>query len=1061
MDKQPRLIEDKRSKMGTALSMDLRIFLSSTFEDLEGVRQEVLKLLSVLPAELIRMEAFGSDESKPVSYCLENVRRSNLFVGIYAERYGTVDPGTGMSLTELEYREAAKQLRNGALLGLLVYMLDPKASWPVEQVDRDPARVAALKELKQTLRANHVVTMFRDPNGLAIDVLRDTLRKIGVGTGVALRPRTTPSALPLRAGVPGMEHYTERDAGLFRGRETEISSLCDLVGSHPLSLLIGDSGIGKTSLVQAGLFPNLRKRGWSVGWCRPLDNPDRSIPSALWHQFMEGSSPNATIRATLQLVATAYEGRPVLAVIDQFEDIIPGLSGPHSRGLLDALVDAHNAPTSNLHVVVCYRGDAEPRVGAVWQQISSSSTGLPRYYLGPLTESGAANALATMLHAEFQSCEVSQLHALTERIVSDVATESQSSLGISLYTPFLQMVTEGLIKSSQHASTIPSVEAYLKIGGAKHLIGRYLSDQLSRLGSRAAECRSVLISLSGTQRRQRKSTAEIAVQTGINPDLLDSCLLDLQNLRLIHVVESHWEIVHDFLNSLINQELVAPDEREGKVLRDVLSAKSSAYESTGELLTFREHLGIYYHRNRIHCSCAELETLFTSYLHGNGPIEYFLQGIDPELPEAWARRSIEDPDIEVARNACRFLTSKGRKLPFAALARLFSQYRLQTEMADYIRRFATKEDVPTLLKLRAKRAPFLSGAAGSALEEWADAESKEITQKLLRRGDLDLLCALFIRSSDPARVGNYRQELASRAVLSRVRAACRLAMCGNERDKVALMAKAASPEIRESERYAYAFALSSQTGLSERGRNVSAMLGMGPAVLPGVLEGLRRGSNPVSAKRLLELFDISPSAVAEAVAGNAKPGDAERLRKFLKRRSLVPEARDVIIGLLRVGCPSDVRLVLERIGSADYKVAMWSVPLLSEAMCRRADASIKPWLLGFIESPEFWEYIHERPKNRIPVECRENFYLFKRLSGVVLASLCDKSDWQILRRLARHQYWAVQVAAAERISAFVTSSEFDEILADAREDAGGTAESNPGTVFVLTMLDRKLYARQC
>jgi len=213
--------------------MDLRIFLSSTREDLKDVRERVLKLLSVIPADLISMESFGSDETKPISYCLQKVRESNLFVGIYAERYGRIDPATSMSITELEYREALKKLKNNTLTGLLVYMLDRKASWPVAQIDRDPAQFAALEKLKQELKTNHVVKLFEDPDTLPLDILRDILRKIGVGTGRAFRPKNVLPAATARVGALGMEHYTERDAALFRGREAEVSSVSDLADRHP------------------------------------------------------------------------------------------------------------------------------------------------------------------------------------------------------------------------------------------------------------------------------------------------------------------------------------------------------------------------------------------------------------------------------------------------------------------------------------------------------------------------------------------------------------------------------------------------------------------------------------------------------------------------------------------------------------------------------------------------------------------------------------------------------------------------------------------------------------
>ncbi len=58
---------------------------------------------------------------------------------------------------------------------------------------------------------------------------------------------------------PGLESYDEAAAPWFHGRESEAAALMRLVAREPLSVLYGRSGLGKTSLIQAGLFPLLRQ----------------------------------------------------------------------------------------------------------------------------------------------------------------------------------------------------------------------------------------------------------------------------------------------------------------------------------------------------------------------------------------------------------------------------------------------------------------------------------------------------------------------------------------------------------------------------------------------------------------------------------------------------------------------------------------------------------------------------------------------------------------------------------------------------------------------------------
>ena len=54
----------------------LRFFLSSTSIDLEPIRKEIIRFLQVLPADLLAMEFFGSDEARPKEYCLDQVGRT-------------------------------------------------------------------------------------------------------------------------------------------------------------------------------------------------------------------------------------------------------------------------------------------------------------------------------------------------------------------------------------------------------------------------------------------------------------------------------------------------------------------------------------------------------------------------------------------------------------------------------------------------------------------------------------------------------------------------------------------------------------------------------------------------------------------------------------------------------------------------------------------------------------------------------------------------------------------------------------------------------------------------
>jgi WD40 repeat protein len=59
---------------------------------------------------------------------------------------------------------------------------------------------------------------------------------------------------------PGLAAFRERDRDFFYGREPAVQVLLDLVSRERVSVLYGASGLGKTSLIQAGLFPRARAK---------------------------------------------------------------------------------------------------------------------------------------------------------------------------------------------------------------------------------------------------------------------------------------------------------------------------------------------------------------------------------------------------------------------------------------------------------------------------------------------------------------------------------------------------------------------------------------------------------------------------------------------------------------------------------------------------------------------------------------------------------------------------------------------------------------------------------
>jgi hypothetical protein len=86
-----------------------KIFLSSTSKDLVAFRQAVGEAVIQREMHPIMMERFPAVSRDALDVCKQKVEEADLFIGIYADRYGYCPRNGNQSITEMEYDWAEKR----------------------------------------------------------------------------------------------------------------------------------------------------------------------------------------------------------------------------------------------------------------------------------------------------------------------------------------------------------------------------------------------------------------------------------------------------------------------------------------------------------------------------------------------------------------------------------------------------------------------------------------------------------------------------------------------------------------------------------------------------------------------------------------------------------------------------------------------------------------------------------------------------------------------------------------------------------------------------------------
>jgi len=318
----------------------LRVFVSSTLGELTAEREAARSAIEQLRLAPVMFEA-GARPHPAQEVYRAYLDQSDVFVGIYWQRYGWVGPDMTISGLEDEFRRSQGLPR-------LLYVKRPSP-------DLEPGLRRMLGQMRSEGRVAYKA--FADAaqlHDLLLDDLATLLAERFGGTGER----------------EGSGYSVPAPATRLVGRDHDVHALTRLARSerHRLVVLTGTGGIGKTRLALAVLE---RTRGhWRDGVAfvdlSPVSDA-RAVPefmaSALGFVGQGTETPAETLTRRLA-------GRHMLLVIDNFEQVLD--AAPVVAQLLERSPGLHVLVTSR--VVLRLRGEQEWRVEPL--RLSPDGSGL-------------------------------------------------------------------------------------------------------------------------------------------------------------------------------------------------------------------------------------------------------------------------------------------------------------------------------------------------------------------------------------------------------------------------------------------------------------------------------------------------------------------------------------------------------------------------------------------------------------------------------------------------------------------------------------------------------------
>lgn len=358
-----------------------KVIISSTMQNLPEHRKEVMDGCLRQGMFPQMMEHLAANDADAITASLRMVDDADLYVGIFAHRYGYVPEGYDISITEMEYNRAVERR-----IPRLIFLMHDEHPIKIGDVEIGDGTLK-LKALINRLTGERVVNFFKSPADLRAHIVNS----LSQYRTRQLAPFHHISDIPTRPETYIAHPYTLLQTRDLVGRYAELNLLTDWIAKP-------DSEVYKASILNIVAIGGMGKSALTWKWFNDIaPNEIKNLSGQMWWSFYESDATfeNFVIRAlayvtnrTIEEIETHttpgdredklwswLDREPFLLVLDGMERILVAYARMDASRLADdelnqktanAVVGTRDLPASAAESFIGQhplRKTANPRVG--------------------------------------------------------------------------------------------------------------------------------------------------------------------------------------------------------------------------------------------------------------------------------------------------------------------------------------------------------------------------------------------------------------------------------------------------------------------------------------------------------------------------------------------------------------------------------------------------------------------------------------------------------------------------------------------------------------------------